>query len=155
MDGTTHHLVHANIAIMRAPLDDPIMAEFVAQADEIDTLAQGSPGFVSQPIPEDKGAVFSGRTMLNLSIWESVESLERFTHQGLHAKALERQADWFLQSDNPNYVLYWALVGDLPTEREVKERLDYLEENGPTPYAFTFERSFPIQEMLAFNPWGK
>lgn len=34
-----YHLIHANIAYMRAPLDDPIMVDFVTQADEIDALA--------------------------------------------------------------------------------------------------------------------
>jgi hypothetical protein len=68
MEDIDFHLVHANIAIMRAPFDDPLMADFVSQADEIDALAQASPGFVAQPTPPDEGADYTGHTLLNLSI---------------------------------------------------------------------------------------
>ncbi|MCI0692202.1 DUF3291 domain-containing protein [candidate division KSB1 bacterium] len=146
-----YHLIHANVAITRAPLDGPIMAGFVNQVDEINALARESPGFVAQPTPADEGQVFSGRALMNLSIWESVESLDRFTHQGRHALALERRAEWFEQYDGPNYVLYWAPAGHIPTEAEVKQRIDYLAKYGPTPFAFIFEQRFTVEEMLAFK----
>lgn len=152
MNDQLYHLVHANVAIMRAAWDDPIMADFVNQADEIDALAQASPGYVAQPTPADEGQHFSGMALLNLSIWESVERLEAFTHQGRHALALARRAEWFEQGDGPNYVLYWAPAGHVPTEAEVKQRLDSLAARGPTPFAFTFEQRFTVEEMLAFNP---
>jgi hypothetical protein len=69
-----YRLVHAYMAITRAPLDNPAM-----------------PGFVSQPTPPDEGSVFTGGALLNLSIWQSVESLDRFTHGGKHARALKRR----------------------------------------------------------------
>jgi hypothetical protein len=145
-----YHLVHANIAIMRAPWDDPRMADFVAKMDEIDTLAQGSPGYVSQPTPVDEGSVYSGRSMLNLSIWESVESLEQFTYGGEHGLMLERRAEWFHQRDRPNYVLFWFPEGQIPTEREVQNRIDHLATVGATPYAFTFDQRFTVREMLDY-----
>ena len=48
-----YHLIHANIAKMRAPLDDPLMADFVMNVDEIDALARSSPGYIDQPTPRD------------------------------------------------------------------------------------------------------
>ena len=151
MSQRTHQLVHANIAIMRAPLEDPVMAGFVNQVDQINAVAQASPGFVGQPILPDEGEVFTDRMLLNLSIWESVEDLDRFTHQGLHALALEQRAQWFEQSGRPNYVLYWEPAGHVPSEAEVKERIDHLERHGPTPFAFTFERRFTVGDMLAYD----
>jgi hypothetical protein len=144
----THYLIHANVAIARAPLADPIMAAFVSQVDEINALASQAPGFVAQPTPSDQGEVFKDKALLNLSIWESVESLSRFTHDGQHAVALERRAEWFEQNDRVGYVLYWAPRGHVPTEVEVKRRLDHLKEQGPTPLAFTFEQRFTLEEML-------
>lgn len=143
-----YHVVHANIAKMRAPFDDPRMAGFVARADEIDALAQASPGFIAQPTPPDEGDIYTGQTLLNLSIWESVESLERFVYQGDHALSLERRAEWFEHPEGPNYVLFWMLAGDVPTESEVKRRLDSLVAHGPTPFAFNFHQRFTVQEML-------
>lgn len=40
------HLAQVNIARMKAPLEDPVMAGFVARLDDINALADGSPGFV-------------------------------------------------------------------------------------------------------------
>ena len=40
------HLAQVNIARMITPLDDPIMAGFGARLDEINALADASPGFV-------------------------------------------------------------------------------------------------------------
>ncbi|HVF25866.1 MAG TPA: DUF3291 domain-containing protein, partial [Anaerolineales bacterium] len=41
-----YHLAQINIARMLAPIDDPIMAEFVSQLPPINALADESPGFV-------------------------------------------------------------------------------------------------------------
>src|SRR5438552_18438038 len=88
------HLVHANVAHARGPLDSPVMATFVSQVDEINSLASRTAGFVAQPKLPDDGAVFVAPFLLNVSIWESLEGLETFTHQGKHATALEQRAKW-------------------------------------------------------------
>jgi hypothetical protein len=119
------------------------MADFVAQVEEINALARRAAGFVAQPALPDEGAVYTAPLLLNVSIWESVESLDAFTHQGKHAAALERRAEWFEQAGaSPNYVLYWIPEGHTVTEKEVKERLDHLAKFGPAPDAFTFRQPF-------------
>jgi hypothetical protein len=40
------HLAQVNIGRMKAPLEDPLMAGFVGRLDEINALADRSPGFV-------------------------------------------------------------------------------------------------------------
>jgi len=40
------HLAQINIARMLAPIDDPVMENFVAQLPPINALAEESPGFV-------------------------------------------------------------------------------------------------------------
>jgi hypothetical protein len=89
--------------------------------------------------------------MLNLSIWESVETLYEFTYAGRHAEVLQNRVEWFEQRDEPNYVLYWALAGEVPREEEVSRRLAHLRRLGPTPYAFNFEESYSMQDALAFE----
>src|SRR5437762_11309701 len=90
-----YHLVHANVASARAPLDAPLMQDFVALIDEINRLASIAPGFIAQPVLPDAGAVFTPPLLLNVSIWQSTESLDAFTHRDEHAAALERRAEWF------------------------------------------------------------
>ena len=146
-DANDYHLVHANVAHARAPLDSPLMADFVAQVEEVNALARSAAGFVAQPTVPDEGAVYAAPLLLNVSIWESVETLDAFTHQGKHAAALERRADWFEQRDTgPNYVLYWIPNAHTVTESEIKDRLEHLGRYGPTPHAFTFERPFAFRK---------
>ena len=144
-----YHLVHANVAHARAPLDSALMAGFVSQVDEINSRARATTGFVAMPTLLDAGTVYSTPFLLNVSIWESIESLDAFTHQGKHATALERRGEWFEKhSAKPSYVLYWIPKGHIVTEKEIKERLDHLGKHGATPYAFTFKQPFRQEAAL-------
>ena len=40
------HLAQVNIALMKAPLESPEMADFVAQLEPVNALADSSPGFI-------------------------------------------------------------------------------------------------------------
>jgi hypothetical protein len=130
------------------------MKDFVDQMDEIDELAQGRPGFVAQPIPPDEGTVYTELAFLNVSIWESIEQLREFTYSGRHSEVLDRRVEWFVQSDQPIYVLYWSPAGEPPTEKEISQRFEHLREHGPTPRAFTFDKSYTVEEMLEFEGEG-
>jgi hypothetical protein len=142
------HLVHANVARSRAPLDSPVMAGFVAQVEEINALARRAAGFVAQPTLFDEGAIYTAPCLLNVSIWESLKSLDAFTHQGKHASALEQRAEWFDQAGmTPKYVLYWIPKGHGVTEKEIKERLEGLRKYGATPHAFTFDQPFTFSQV--------
>ena len=46
MTMSRYQLAQVNIGRMRAPLEDRVMAGFVARLDEINALADNSPGFV-------------------------------------------------------------------------------------------------------------
>ena len=41
-----HQLAQLNVARLVAPIDSPELADFVARLDEINALAEASPGFV-------------------------------------------------------------------------------------------------------------
>jgi hypothetical protein len=126
------------------------MADFVSQIDEINSLARSAPGFVSQPSLPDEGSVYTTPFVLNVSVWESIELLDAFTHQGRHATALDRRAEWFEQQTNsPCYVLFWILNDHVITEREIKKRLDHLGQHGASCYAFTFKKRFESSQALA------
>jgi hypothetical protein len=147
-NASDYHLVHANVAHAKAPMDSLLMAGFVSQVEEINALARGAVGFVAQPTLPDEGAIYTAPFLLNVSVWESVESLDAFTHQGKHASALERREEWFHQGTSPGYVLYWIPKGQVVTEKQVKERLDYLRKYGATPHAFTFAQPFTSSQMV-------
>lgn len=141
------HLAQANIARMRAPLDDPLMEGFVARLEPLNVLADASPGFVWRLQTDDGDAtalrVFDDDlTLFNLTVWESIEALESYVYRSNHVAAVQKRAQWFERPSKPPLVLWWIEAGHLPTEAEAKERLEMLWENGPSPDAFTFRSRF-------------
>lgn len=141
------HLAQANIAHMRAPMDDPLMADFVARIDALNALADEAPGFVWR-LESEEGevspvAIFSGeRVLFNLSVWESIEALEGYVYKSNHVRAVQKRAEWFERPDKSPLVLWWIDAGHIPTEREAEQRFELLWKHGPTAEAFTFRERF-------------
>jgi hypothetical protein len=82
------HLAQANIARMLAPLDDPLMAGFVARLDEINALADGSPGFVWRFQTAEGNATAlrpydDERILFNMPVWEKALNGKSLKFQGL------------------------------------------------------------------------
>jgi hypothetical protein len=151
---TDYHLAQVNIAKMRAPIDSPIMAEFVAQLDAINAVAEAAPGFIWRLQSEEGNAtsirVFDDLMLIiNMSVWESVEALFEYTYRSDHVDIFRRRGDWFERMETPHMALWWIPAGHIPTPQEAKDKLALLEREGATPLAFTFKRRFTADEMLA------
>jgi heme-degrading monooxygenase HmoA len=146
------HLAQLNIARMVAPLDDPVMAGFVARLDEINRLADRSPGFVWRlhSYAGDATSVRAyddERTLVNLSVWESVEALKAYVYKSDHGAAMRHRRQWFEKFDGPYMVLWWVPAGEIPTVGEAKARLEHLQQVGASAHAFTFREIFqPIND---------
>jgi len=144
-----YHLAQINIARMLAPIDDPIMAEFVAQMAPGNALAENSPGFVWR-LQTDSGDATSMKVydddmiIVNLTVWEGLEALREFVYKNAHYGVLRDRQRWFEKFDGPYYALWWIPAGELPSIEEGKERLDYLRQHGDSDYAFSFKRVFPV-----------
>jgi len=142
-----YHLAQINIARMLAPIDDPFMAEFVAQLAPVNALADSSPGFVWR-LKSESGDATSIKVyddtmiIVNLTVWESVEALREFVFKDAHHAVLRDRKRWFEIFDGPYYALWWVPVGHIPSPEEGKERLEYLREHGETDYAFSFKNAF-------------
>ena len=144
----THHLAQLNIAQMRASLDGPVMAGFVAQIDEMNAAAEASTGFVWRLVTDDNEAgslsVFGRQhLLLNLSVWRSIDALRDYAYRGAHAGPLRDRQRWFLPMEPPTSVLWWVPKDHRPDGEEGKNRLERLARNGPAVEAFTFGQRFP------------
>lgn len=143
-----YHLAQINIARLLAPIDDPLIAEFVAQLPPINALADSSPGFVWR-LQTESGDATSIRIYedemiaLNMSVWESVEALREYAYKSAHAGVMRDRKKWFEKFDGPYMALWWIPAGHVPSPQEGKERLDHLRTHGDTPYAFSFRNVFP------------
>jgi hypothetical protein len=143
-----YHIAQINIARMLAPIDDPVMADFVAQLPAINALAEESPGFVWR-LQSESGDATSIKVydddmiIINLTVWESVDSLRQYVYKSAHSGVMRDRKRWFEKFSGPYYALWWIPAGHLPNSQEAKERLEYLREHGDTAYAFSFKHVFP------------
>ena len=156
----TLHLAQVNIARMKTPLDDPAMAGFVARLDEINALADRSPGFVWRLQTSEGNATYlrpydDDRILFNMSVWETVEDLRRYVYQSVHRELLRQRSDWFARFDGVYMALWWVPAGHRPSIDEAKQRLAAIAEKGATPFAFTFQQVFPPdQAVIDATDWS-
>ena len=147
-----YHLAQLNIAEMLEPLDSPTMADFVANLDRINALADAAPGFVWRLQTEQGDATgvkdFGETIIVNMSVWESPEALHDYVYETAHVEILRRRKEWFSRMRNAYAVLWWVPAGHRPSVAEGKERLELLREHGPSERAFTFEKIFPAPDQL-------
>ena len=142
-----YNIAQLNIGRTLAPVEEPLMEGFMSRLDEINAIADTSPGFVWRLQTEDGNATsihaFDDPMMLvNMSVWESIDVLREFTYRSDHRELLRDRAKWFERSAGPYSVLWWILEGEIPTIDDAKKRLDMLTADGPTPEAFTFAQRF-------------
>lgn len=144
---STCELAQLNVAVMKEPLESPSMADFVANLDRINALAESSPGFVWRLQTEDGDATamrpMGEDTLVNVSVWRDVESLNNYVYQSAHVEIMRRRRDWFERMREAYVVLWWVRKGHRPTEQEAIEKLELLRAKGPTEEAFTFRHAFP------------
>lgn len=148
-----HELAQLNIARMRAPLESPLLAEFVANLDRINALAERAPGYVWRLETEDGNATalrpFGKDMLVNLSVWRDVAALHDYVFNTAHIEIMRRRKEWFETLREAYAVLWWVPRGHRPTTAEAKARLEHLREHGPGPEAFTFKRAWPPPDERA------
>ena len=154
------HLAQVNIGRLRAPIDDPMIAEFKDALDSVNALAERSPGFVWR-LQDDAGNAtgihpVEGDELIipNMSVWESIEALGEFVYRSGHTPFLRRRREWFERYGSAYLALWWVPAGHIPTLDEALDRLDVIERDGPTPYAFTFRHAYPAphEDLVVDSP---
>ena len=151
------HLAEINIGRLRAPVDSPVLADFVANLERINALADTSPGFIwrlvgagddatdLKPDPDDE------MMALNMSVWESPQALGAFVYRSDHQPIMRRRGEWFEKLEL-YMALWWVPAGHTPGVAEGMARIDTLRRLGPTAEAFTFRTPFPAPDANEAPP---
>ena len=143
----SYHIAQANYARMVAPIDDPVMVEFVDLLTPINTLAEESPGFAWRLVADEGElgiyAFDDDRVLFNMTVWEDIEALEAFTYKSRHVELIRDRSKWFHPPEHTPMVLWWVPAGTQPSAAEGRAKLEHLWEHGPTAEAFTFADRFP------------
>lgn len=139
-------LAQLNIAIMLEPLDSPRLADFVANLDRINAIAEASDGFLWRLQTEEGDATalrpLGEHTLVNVSVWRDVDSLNRYVYGAAHVDIMRRRREWFERMNEAHTVLWWVPAGHRPSVSEAIARLDLLRQRGPGVEAFTFRQAF-------------
>jgi hypothetical protein len=149
------HIAQLNIARATAPLDSPLLAEFMAALDPVNALADSAPGFVWRLQTEDGNATSvrafdDDRIIVNMSVWESIDALASFVYRSDHIAVMRRRREWF-ERVVVHMVLWWVPPGHEPSVAEAQERLEHLDLHGPTAYAFTFKWRYLPDDALVVD----
>lgn len=156
-----YHLAQVNMGRIKAPLDSEVMKGFMSRLDEINALADQSPGFVwrlqtstgnatyFRPYPEDDSI------LLNMSVWESIETLKHYVYKTAHAELLRHRQEWFEKFSGVYLALWWVPAGHVPSIDEAKKRVAHLNAHGPTQFAFHFKAAFePDDDFQRSIDWS-
>jgi Domain of unknown function (DUF3291) len=140
-------LAQVNIMRLRAPLDSPELAAFVAALDPVNAAADQAPGFVWR-LKTDQGnstalRIFEDDTLLvNMSTWRSLEAMTDYVYRTGHAAIMRRRREFALPIVEAYLALWWVPGGHRPTIPEAEERLAHLRAHGPTAFAFGLKSPF-------------
>jgi hypothetical protein len=148
-----YQLAQLNIARMLDAIDSPLMADFVANLDRINALAEQSPGYVWRLQTEEGNATslapLGHNEIVNMSVWEDVAALNHYVYKTAHVEIMKRKKEWFDRMREAYVVLWWVPHGHRPTIDEALARLATLRAHGPTSQAFTFRHAFAAPDAPA------
>jgi hypothetical protein len=143
-----YQIAEINIARMKGVnINDPIMKEFVDNLDSVNALAENSVGFVWRLKDDTNNATNLNpyndeQVIINVSVWESIETLETYVYKTVHTDFLKRRREWFQAFGKVYTAIWWIPKGHFPTIQEAVDRLDYLQKNGATEYVFDFRKKY-------------
>lgn len=146
-----YYLAQLNIGEFLEDVNHPNNKDFVENLDKVNTIAEQSEGFVWRLKGDGNSAIdirpFNDpKIAVNMSLWESKQHLIDFVYgNSVHTSFMKRRREWFKKMKLYS-VLWWIPQDLIPTIEEAKHRLKFLSDHGPTPYAFTFAKSFPADE---------
>ena len=153
-----YQLAEINIATFRAPMNDPVNANFIANLDRVNAAADRAPGFVWRLVGEGSNAIDiqafdNPNTKVNISVWTDLDALAKFVYRNeAHREIMRRRKEWFDRMEF-HFALWWIAAGHRPTVTEGKARLETLSRVGPSAHAFLFNVPFrppvPVDEQGA------
>lgn len=139
------HIAELNVAYPKYDVNDRRFAGFINNLERINALAERSPGFVWRLKDDVAGNAMELQVdddpalIPNLSVWESVEDLERFTFGTVHAQIYKLQENWFTPMQERHFVMWRVPVGHQPTLEEATAKLAQINAGGPSDEVFGWE----------------
>src|SRR5450631_1336215 len=128
---SAYEIAQLNVGIIKGPMDSPVMADFAANLERINALADRSNGFVWRLQSEEGDATSirpfdNANLLVNMSVWRDVESLNRFVYTTAHVEIMRRRREWFERMNEAFLVLWWIPKDHRPSIAEAIAKLEAL-----------------------------
>ncbi len=156
---TDYHLAQVNLAHLKEPLDSALLSTFVARINEINALADASPGFVWRYVGNNPDPAYSeagdAQVIFTMSVWQDVSALHNYVYKTAHAQVFAQRSTWFhdwqSRLASSHMALWWIPASTRPTPAQAMAKTAHLLAHGPTAHAFTFKKSFDAQGCALFE----
>jgi hypothetical protein len=142
------YIAQINISRLLEPIDSPLLADFVADLDRINGIAEQSKGFIWRLKDENANNATAinpfddDKILVNMSVWETVDDLKNFAYRSDHVEVFMKRAKWFERLPVAHTALWHVEKGSFPTPEEGRDRLLHLRTYGETEFAFSFKKMF-------------
>ena len=150
-------VAQVNVARILAPLDDPVMVDFVNNLDQLNKLAEETNGFIWRFKEESNERVKTvhlhgyDHILVNLSVWDTVDDLYDYVYKTTHAEMLKRKGEWFTRMKQMHMAIWHMQPNRFPDVDEAAQRLEYIRDKGESPYAFTFKTRFSKEDLVGYE----
>jgi quinol monooxygenase YgiN len=159
MNQNAHHLAEINLAHLREPMDSALLQGFVDRLDEINALAEASPGFVWRYLVDSRDTenqeAGDPEVIVNMSVWQDIAALHHYVYKTAHNQVFAQRKAWFFdwrsRLSSSHMALWWVPAGHLPSVAEGMLRAQHLLAHGPSAFAFTFKCAFDEKGKALFN----
>lgn len=154
-------LAFFTIGVLKEPVGAAAVQGFMDRVAAVYAQADGSAGFFARSVRNLESwehswgpimmpaCVPAGLSLwqvpMTLSLWRDLESVVGFSYGGNHGEALSNRSEWFLRGPWPGFVAWWVGADHQPSWPEAVERIDRLNAEGPTPFAFNFRQPFDAE----------
>jgi len=96
-----------------------LLADFVANLDRINAIADASDGFRWRLVGDGGNATslrpFGDDVLVNMSVWRDLEALRKYVNDPAHLEIMKRRREWFARASQAYAVLWWVAAGHRPT----------------------------------------
>jgi heme-degrading monooxygenase HmoA len=155
---TIFHLAEINLAHLKEPMDSELLKGFADRLDEINALAESSPGFVWRYTVDsrdtDNQEAGDPEVIVNMSVWQDMAALHHYVYKTAHNEVFAQRKQWFFEWQarlaSNHMALWWVPAGHKPTVAEGIERAQHLQLHGPSAHAFSFKRAFDSKGQALF-----
>ena len=131
----------------------------MARLDEINALAEASPGFVWRYLVDSRDTAHQEagdpEVIVNMSVWQDIAALHHYVYKTAHNEVFAQRKQWFFEWRShlsaSHMALWWVPAGHTPTVAEGMARTVHLLEHGVSAHAFTFKQAFDSAENALFS----